>query len=269
MNIKIRQSEIRPLLLFCYTNGKREYAVHEPGQGDIGIFVDYDNLTHAHKNAGILDVITKALVQIPIDTSSARIKCEIRVYGGWYEQSEMTRLAQDVTIELQRDFPSIVKVPSANGRLISIQSSAELAVSLMEEPSRHLFHTFRKKGLPTNIKFEESLKSECRDTDCLLPMLKKILKTGRCPKHGCTVSRGPIVYRSEQKLVDTMLSCDLVHASKSKFATILLISGDDDFIPPIRTVLLHGIPAIRFHPKPNHPQVSFPAGGARFLELEL
>lgn len=75
------------------------------------ILIDYDNLLHSQKSAGILDVVTKALIQFPFEPSETRLGCDVRVYGGWYEEATMTRMAQDVTVELQRDFPVVLRLP--------------------------------------------------------------------------------------------------------------------------------------------------------------
>ncbi len=235
------------------------------------IFIDYDNLLHPQKTAGILDVVTKALVQMPFSSSSARIGCDVRVYGGWYEGNVMTQRAQDVAVELQRDFPAVIRLPmqqSQDGhRMVSI--GAELARSLIQEPSHHLFNTYRRKGKPYNVRVEEPSIVGCADPDCVLPLMKKLLRTGRCPKPGCGVVVGDLVYRHEQKIVDTMLSCDLIYAAGGRVDHIGLVSGDDDFLPPLRTVLLAGKAVIRFHPKPNYQRTSFPQGGAPLTEKEL
>jgi uncharacterized LabA/DUF88 family protein len=99
--------------------------------------------------------------------------------------------------------------------------------------------------------------------------MKQLLKTGKCPKGGCTVLNCDLVYRHEQKIVDTMLTCDLIHAANRLPDRIILVSGDDDFLPPLRTVLLRGTAAVRCHPKPRTQRTLFPPGGSKLLEMEL
>ena len=235
------------------------------------IFVDYDNLLPLQKNAGILDVVTKALVQMPFNTSAARIGCDVRVYGGWYEGRVMTRLAQAVAVELQRDFPTVIRLAMQQSREghHTVSISAELARSLPQEPSHYLFNTYRRKGKPANVRVEDPTIVGCVDPDCILPMMKKLLRTGKCPKPGCGVAVGDLVYRHEQKIVDTLLSCDLIYAAGGRVEYIGLVSGDDDFLPPLRAVLLAGTTAIWFHPKPNYQRTSFPQGGAPLIEKDL
>ena len=234
------------------------------------VFIDYDNLLPNHKMDGILGVVTKALCQIPVIASTPRIRCDVRVYGGWYEGTQITRKAQDVTVEVQRDFPSLIRLSAPGGAVpIVVSVSAELAVALLQEPGHHLFNTYRRKGKPSNLRVETPQDVGCTDPDCILPLMAKLLKSGKCPKQECNEGGRNLVYRHEQKIVDTMLSCDLIHAASTPYDKLILISGDDDFLPPLRTILLRGIPAVRFHPKANFSRASFPHGGAQLLELDL
>lgn len=235
----------------------------------LGIFIDYDNLTPIQKSEGIFDLLTKALCILP-SVMSARVRCDVRVYGGWYEETLMTRMAQDVTVEIQRDFPAVIRLPTGIGiPPVSVAVNAELAVALVQEPGHHLFNTYRRKGRPSNIRVETPQNAGCTDPNCILPSMNKLIRTGRCPKSGCGVIGQNLVYRHEQKIVDTMLSCDLIYAGGTQYDAVILISGDDDFLPPLRTVLLRGTPAVRFHPKPNGARASFPQGGAKFLEMDI
>lgn len=233
------------------------------------VFVDYDNLLHAQKTAGTLDVVTKALIQIPLDNVATRAKCDVRIYGGWYEGNQITRLAEDIAIQIQRDFPAIIRLPKGKGDYINVSTTAELAVALLQEPGHHLFNTYRKKGRPSNIRVQAQSNVGCADPDCVLPLMKKLISNGNCPKQGCGVTASDLVYRHEQKIVDTMLSCDLIHAANEGANKIILVSGDDDFIPPLRTILLHGADVVRFHPKHSNQRAAFPHGGAQLREMEL
>jgi uncharacterized LabA/DUF88 family protein len=233
------------------------------------VFVDYDNLLSIQKSAGMLDVVTKVLIQLPWDRSITRGNCEIRVYGGWYEGNQITRMAQDLSVELQRDFPAIMRIPIGNNNNLALNANAELAVSLLQEPGHHLFNTFRRKGKPSNIRVEKPDDVGCADTACVLPQMKQLLKSGNCPKAGCTVANCDLVYRHEQKIVDTMLTCDLIHAVDRVSGRVILVSGDDDFLPPLRTVLLRGGDAVRCHPKPSTQRTPILLGKSQLLEVDL
>ncbi len=235
----------------------------------LAVFIDYDNLLPAQKSAGIHDVVTKAIIQVPREPRLMRARCEVRVYGGWYEATAITRLAQDVTIELQRDFPTLIRLPNVSGVATSVTITAELAVALLQEPGHHIFNTYRRKGKPSNIRVELPATVGCTDPDCILPMVKRLLKTGKCPKPGCNGIVTDLVYRHEQKIVDTMLTCDLIYAADAGTQCVVLVSGDDDFLPPLRTITLRGATAVRFHTKPNCQRASFPQGAGQLIERDL
>jgi uncharacterized LabA/DUF88 family protein len=233
------------------------------------VFIDYDNLLPLQKSGGILDVVTKVLIQMPWSNSLKRGHCEIRVYGGWYEGTEITRIAQDLSVQLQQDFPAIIRIPRKDNITLTLTSNAELAVSLLQEPGHHLFNTFRRKGKPKNIRVEKPVDVGCVDSGCLLPQMKKLLTSGACPKAGCAVTNSNLIYRREQKIVDTMLTCDLIHAVDIVSGWVILISGDDDFLPPLRTVLLRGGAAVRCYPQPSTERKTFSHSEVQLFEVDL
>jgi uncharacterized LabA/DUF88 family protein len=227
----------------------------------LALFIDYDNLLDGHKSAGILDVATKALMQTPLSSASARGSCDIRIYGGWYEGLAMTQRAQDLAVAIGDTFPAIIRVPRQGGGVIALAANAE--------PSHHLFGTYRKKGKPGNLRVQRPAEVGCTDTACPLPLAKKLLKSGKCPTSSCSVTDDDLVYRHEQKIVDTMLTCDMVYAPTQDYQHLILVSGDDDFLPPLRTVLLRGTPVSRFHPKPNNLRTALTIRGAKLTEIDL
>lgn len=233
------------------------------------IFIDYDNLSRQQKIKGLLDIITQALVQMPFWGNLTRVKCNARIYGGWYEGETLTRDAQDVTGKLQKDFPTSRRLPMRNnGVQVTFSIDAELAVALIQEPGHLMFDTYRRKGKPRNIQVERPEDVGCDDKECFLPLVKKILNDGKCPKTECKVRKANLIYRHEQKIVDTMLSCDMIYAANEK-ASIALMSSDDDFLPPLRTVILQGTKVVRFHTQPNNHRVSCSVSGTTLLEMDL
>ncbi|MBF0348513.1 MAG: NYN domain-containing protein [Magnetococcales bacterium] len=230
------------------------------------VFIDYDNLLPLQKTRGLLDVVTRALFQMPFFEERIHAKCEVRVYGGWYEGESFTRLAQDVTVQIQNDFPTIIRLPIHGGATVSV--NAELAVALLQDPGYPMFNTYRRKGKPANVRVENPEKIGCNDEECILPLMKKMLKTGRCPKPGCEVGQVNLSYRHEQKIVDTMLTCDIIYAA-NKMGSIVLVSSDDDFLPPLRTVTLQGTKVVRFHTQPNSQRASGSVRGTTLLEMDL
>lgn len=227
------------------------------------ILIDYDNLGRRHQTSGILNIATRVLSQLPIDESISRVQCDIRVYGGWYEDNVVTRPAQEILVEIQKDFPHMMKFGN-----VSVLLNAELATAMLEQPSHHLFNTFRKKGKPKNIRVMKPSDIGCADPACMLPLVKKILRTGKCQKPGCQNSNN-IIYRDEQKIVDTMLTCDIIYSATTLSDILILVSGDDDFIPPLLTILLRGEKAVRIHPQPNNQRIALAYPLANLIETDL
>lgn len=233
----------------------------------ITILIDYDNLSGVQKSSGLLDIVTRVLMQLPTNISVHRGSCEVRVYGGWYEASTMTQIAQDLSVSIQNDFPAIIRVPTGLGLALTV--SAELAMAMTEEPSHHIFNTFRKKGKPNNVRVLTPNDVGCASSQCALGLAKRLIRTGKCPVAGCNIPNNDLVYRSEQKIVDTMLTCDLLYFSMQNYDYIMLISGDDDFLPPIRTALIRGSTIFRIHPIPNNQRIPISIVGSKLFELEL
>jgi uncharacterized LabA/DUF88 family protein len=180
----------------------------------------------------------------------------------------MTQRAQEVSVEIQRDFPTVVRLP-VDDNLIRMTARAELAVALLQDPNHHMLDTFRRKGRPSNIRVQEPDAVGCLDSDCILPLMRRLLRSGKCPKAGCLTSGDDLIYRHEQKIVDTMLTCDLVHAASGLADQILLVSNDDDFLPPLRTLLARGTRVIRLHPKFSSRHNPTVVGVHRLIEMEL
>ncbi len=195
--------------------------------------------------------------------------CEVRLYGGWYEGDALSVLSQRVSVRIQSEFPTVIRVPRNSGQVVRIRTTAELAVSLLEEPGHQLFNTYRRKGRPSNIRVETPASVGCSSTTCPLPLAKKLLQKGRCPTQGCVTEGKSLVYRHEQKLVDTMLTCDLIYLAGQECDFLFIVSADDDFLPPIRTLMLRGTKIIRVHPQMSNALVPIKVGAATLIELGI
>jgi len=231
--------------------------------------IDYDNLSSIQKESGILNVAQRIIASISNSIESKTGSCEIRLYGGWYEDDNLTQASQQLSIAIQDAFPSIIRVQNKNDDVVKITTTAELALSLLEEPSHHLFNTFRKKRKPGNIKVVSQNSVGCNSNLCLIPLAKKLLKKGICPAVGCGSEGEQIIYRHEQKLVDTMLTCDLLYLSEHHNDVIVVVSSDDDFLPPIRSLLNKGKKIIRCHPKISINSKPVIVGRRVLMEMEV
>ena len=236
---------------------------------NLRLYIDYDNLNEHQKRKGLLDLITRSLLSTPVPTTKISGRCEVRVYGGWYEATTLTPLAQKVIAELGRDFPTVLPVCTKEGLTGKLNVSAELACSLEAEPSQHLFNTFRVKSAPRALKCDHPSTKGCAESDCPLTILPVLFDTEKCPRNGCSIGLHDIVFRREQKLIDTMLTCDLIHSARTGNDFMMFVSSDDDLLPAIRVALISGTPFARLHPKRYYQLAAFPPGGAHFIEKEV
>lgn len=214
------------------------------------LLIDYDNLSPQQKETGILDLAVGILFRIPFESNVRSADCHIRIYGGWFEEDRITNLAEQIIRKIGKDFPCVKYIDPHEGR-IAIKFQAELALGLLQEPNRFLSHTYRSNKRLTNVRIEKPDQVGCFDPDCILKDLKKLIKKGRCPKKTCQIT-GNLIYRSEQKIVDALISCDLVYAADKLADLVILVSGDDDFVPPLRTAALNEKTVIRFNTTPNN-----------------
>lgn len=56
--------------------------------------------------------------------------------------------------------------------------------------------------------------------------------------------------KREQKLVDTMLSADLLHLASEEYQTVVVVTSDDDMIPAVRQALLNDVQIVHIHTGP-------------------
>ena len=236
---------------------------------NITVCIDYDNLSKIQKMAGIYDVVQSMLIKSSDLFSKINAVCEVRLYGGWYEGNSLSVLSQQLSASIQNEFPALFRVPMRNGDIAVIRTTVELAVSLLEEPGHQLFNTYRRKGKPSNIRVEVPATIGCTSSACPLPLVKKVLQKGCCPAQGCSAGGNSLVYRHEQKLVDTMLTCDLLYLSNQRCDILFIVSADDDFLPPIRTLMLRGTKIIRVHPKMSNALVPIKIGKETLIELGI
>jgi len=201
------------------------------------ILVDYDNIERAIRHMGLEHVVRKIadVLEPCIDTSHNRL--DFRLYGGWYEGRNLSRMAQRLLTEIRRTFP--LALGRKNGTPLGVVN-VNLALSLMCDPRTTVTHTFRTRGLPPNIRCESPPWLSCvNKASCPIADLTSLFNTGLCPETSCPVTPETILCKQEQKMVDTMIVADILHHSaiKSKCA---VVTSDDDIWPGIKAAIIAG-----------------------------
>jgi uncharacterized LabA/DUF88 family protein len=196
------------------------------------VLVDFDNLFPSAVHESELRHVLMRLIELAAQAAPVETSVSVRLYGGWTASGTLSRRGSEVAlVASQADpFPMII-------RRNFVRGSVELAQSLRSEPSLVFEDTYRRRNAPPRLRLAASPPDGCVDSDgCPAKILVRFTKgPGRiCPADSCSVSAGSAFTVHEQKMVDTMLSCDLLQgAPDPEVAAILVVSDDTDFVPPL------------------------------------
>jgi hypothetical protein len=210
-----------------------------PGGGDQHLLlVDYGTAFHdldvgardRHRDR-LVEFVTAAVGQ----ERGARSRVEIRVYGGWLREGEVTTLHDQVAAALNDG----EIFPLSNRSLgQTVFGAVTLAKSLLISPGVLLDQTLRPRPGLTRTSLHPDLdRDNCADQpNCTARSIMRYCRNSRraCEVADCGETPFTMFARFEQKMIDTMLTCDLLHAASSElWESITLISTDTDFIPPL------------------------------------
>lgn len=202
---------------------------------DFDNFVEYSKTNSESEFTGMINEILSTMLD---DENDYYL---IRIYGGWYSQGILTRYGSII----QSFISSINYFPlSIEGKIV--RGEVELANSLSYIDNFIFEHTYRiKNGLP-NIRLDKDLlNSQCINSsdNCPARLLAKFTKkkNKKCSMPSCTVINKDAFKYSEQKMVDTMMSIDIVDFGDNNDVTSLtVLSNDTDLVPSvIRSTLKH------------------------------
>lgn len=214
------------------------------------ILVDWSNV----KRIRVSDIIGTVLSKLEPIGSCIKGRCIIRLYGGWDEEGIRSKHAQELIRTQLANWDLVqmnVRSCQESGE-ISIPvtiSKPELADCLLSDSTHRFERTYRRKR-PSSSGNIRVVKPD--DIGCINPLqdcfLEKVRKFFENPSIGCVacsqnsgvnVENKPLCYRNEQKMVDTMLSCDTIYAAdfSDLYNCIVIVSEDDDFLPVFRQVI--------------------------------
>jgi hypothetical protein len=206
------------------------------------ILVDFDNIHRSILRLGISHVVQRIVSKIDVSDVANDKRINLRLYGGWYEQNRFTHRAQLLGADLIANFPTTALL-SDNSTAVIV--NCDMAYSILADPGNHLFHTFRPRGIPSGLGVRHPSQVGCQNTLCSLVETFNFLQGNGCPQCGL-IKPSDLFFRGEQKLVDTMLTSDLIFSS-SQNSILAIVSSDDDFWPGIKTTLSLGKKIIQIH----------------------
>jgi len=189
------------------------------------VLVDYDNLLPLFQSLPLASLAQR--ISSTLDKLSPGLNdVHIRLYGGWYSDKGLTNKGTRIAQEALR-FPLTI---GHQGKILR-RVFCEIASSLIDRKADTLFFTFRKRtGFRSRLAI--TLPAGCVDpTNCTVRAVSK-WSSGTCPHTGCTITAPEVFSYYEQKLVDTLLCCDLIALGKrSPGPVIFVLSDDDDIVP--------------------------------------
>jgi hypothetical protein len=205
---------------------------------ELFILIDYDNLGPILKTKNLVYILDRIVATFSLDELMPFSHIQARLYGGWYKQGSNTKLAQDLSKEIITDFPrpKVITNP-VNGIKLKLSMNVMLAFSLMITPSHHLLNTYRETAAPSGIVAKHPSSLGCTNTSCPLIFVYDFINNGMLRSSCCNIKLEQLLYRGEQKLVDTMINSDLIYICSKLSKSICVVSSDDDFWPGIETVV--------------------------------
>lgn len=156
----------------------------------------------------------------------------IRLYGGWYRETSLTKQAST----LQQLLYNVSVFPKVQGGK-AIQGSVQMVAELHGIPDFTWGYTHKEtEGIrPLRINFDcvDDLCSENRPT-CPKFILNKFTKKKdkKCAVVGCENLHKNVFKGIEQKMVDTLIACDILSiADDETVKGMIVISDDQDHFP--------------------------------------
>ena len=201
------------------------------------VLLDFDNFFKKEINQYTIQEFEYLIKEIINDVLSKNQKpneIRIRLYGGWYKEDIFSTKAS----VLEQLLSNISIFPIIKGDNI-IKGSIELATSIYYLPEHIWTHTLKEKEGISRLRISsENIPEWCSEhkDECPVFMLNKFTKSKekKCHHYHCEVMNSNVFTGIEQKMVDTMIACDLVTFSQDeKVLSICLFTDDFDLLPPL------------------------------------
>lgn len=202
------------------------------------VLVDYFNSFNTTPTTeGLAYEIDSTLKSI-LAVAPATTVIDFRYYGGWYESGVLSQAASELLglLAISDPFPRGFK-GDAGTRII--RGTLRLADRIIAAPDFDLGDTLRRRaGLPSFRLAMNGHQLGCPDVEggCVMRQVAKLTKS---PGRSCWVPNCPETVASaffvrEQKMVDSMMTCDLLHISITGLADLVAVETfDTDIIPAL------------------------------------
>ncbi|MFY0409232.1 hypothetical protein [Solicola sp. PLA-1-18] len=202
----------------------------------VGMLVDFDNVFPPNDPSSPNSVKHDLLgwIRMVVEASATVEQIDIRLYGGWAAHEMLSRRGSEVAAML--DFIDPFPLVRPDGQFL--RGSISLARGPIGDSSVLLDDTYRRRQSPPRLRLANTphpVGCQERGHSCPVKILKKFTQKGDqlCAASSCSVTASSAFVVHEQKMVDTLLACDILEiALDSSFASTFVVSGDTDFVPP-------------------------------------
>ncbi len=198
------------------------------------VLIDYSNIKSSITNKGI-EYLTEKLISIIVNTEVFKLSdVFFRIYGGWHSGEKQTLSAKNLIADLDKDFPKYRRLNVHS----SIKVHVELAYSLINHPKIFFLNTYRQKQIQRNVRCLSADELGCCHDGCPMDIIRTYIETKKCPV--CNKNLDNFMFRNEQKIVDSLIICDLLLILQNNESnSTMIVSSDDDFIPAIYLCLMN------------------------------
>ncbi|BDS10886.1 PIN domain-containing protein [Aureispira anguillae] len=203
------------------------------------VIVDFDNVFKtpvSHDKTQMIELELKEFLGELLSENNALEEVNIRLYGGWYHGDKLTNKAS----VLQQVISNVNIFPYIdNLKKRKIQGTVELVYSLFFVPSLIWKNTYKEKDGIKSIRINQnSLTNTCSSNSSICPpkIIAKFTRKKRkvCSVTNCNTIQENVFKGMEQKMVDTMMACDIMsYADEEQVKSIVVVSDDTDILPSL------------------------------------
>lgn len=199
----------------------------------IVLIVDYNNIFIADNcTAKEIELTLKDVVEQALQVSDTVNEILIRIYEGWYQDEKLTDRGSSIMSKFAQiePFPNVYKGKSIVGKIDFVEQ-----IYGIDFPWRN---TYREKPGPRLIIKKDVHRPHCPNNKdkCPVELLAKFTKKKEkvCHVDGCNVNNMSVFSQYGQKMVDTMMACDiLTYGEEEDTAAIYVLTDDVDLFPSI------------------------------------
>lgn len=200
------------------------------------VIVDFDNFFPKNMNDYSIeevDAFFSNVVDLILQQRPKVSFVNFRLYGGWYKGVSFTQKASALSSMLAYVdvFPIIIGDEKVDGTIDMIYSQYGLDDFVW-------YDTFREKAGLQKFRIDRSkmgIHCASNESVCAVKILDKFVRKQKmCQNIGCTTIQQEVFVRREQKMIDTMMACDVIALSDEKdISAMYIVSDDIDIFPSI------------------------------------